>query len=256
MLRNGPGAASSIPSASSSTRLSTRTTAGARPTSAFSSCPATSSSTACAGSSATRGATVRANIASATTCTRPARQELHHRLVGPPALGAARCRRPAHLRLGGGDRPPRARPPASADHPAVRADPRRSQDIDDTSRQLREALEAGRTIIVTTLQKFPSSPSRSASGPPTRGPRHSCPCRPRLPATGRWTPPTKWPDSPDEWEVGRVPAPRRRRPSGEMTRVKSSGREQGYHGVDSFSTMSRRARTREHSSQRSLSGST
>ena len=29
------------------------------------------------------------------------------------------------------------------------------ENIDQTSRQLREALEAGRTIIVTTLQKFP-----------------------------------------------------------------------------------------------------
>ena len=54
------------------------------------------------------------------------RQELHHRLARPPALGAARPRRPARLRLGrGGDRPARARPPAPAHHPAVRADPRR-----------------------------------------------------------------------------------------------------------------------------------
>ena len=29
------------------------------------------------------------------------------------------------------------------------------ENIDTTSRQLREALEAGKTIIVTTLQKFP-----------------------------------------------------------------------------------------------------
>ena len=48
------------------------------------------------------------------------------------------------------------------------------ENIDQTSRQLREALEAGRTIIVTTLQKFPSSPSRSASSPASiRGRRPS-----------------------------------------------------------------------------------
>ena len=29
------------------------------------------------------------------------------------------------------------------------------ENIDTTSRQLKEALEAGKTIIVTTLQKFP-----------------------------------------------------------------------------------------------------
>ena len=54
------------------------------------------------------------------------RQELHHRLARPPAVRAARPRRPARLRLGGGrDRPARARPPAPAHHPAVRADARR-----------------------------------------------------------------------------------------------------------------------------------
>ena len=54
------------------------------------------------------------------------RQELHHRLARPSALGAARPRRPAGLRLGRrGDRPARARPPAPEHHPAVRADPRR-----------------------------------------------------------------------------------------------------------------------------------
>ena len=40
------------------------------------------------------------------------------------------------------------------------------ENIDTTSRQLKEALEAGKTIIVTTLQKFPviASADRRAAG--------------------------------------------------------------------------------------------
>ena len=44
------------------------------------------------------------------------------------------------------------------------------ENIEQTSRQLREALEAGRTIIVTTLQSSPSSPMRSASFPASASP--------------------------------------------------------------------------------------
>ena len=44
------------------------------------------------------------------------------------------------------------------------------ENIDQTSRQLREALEACRTIIVTTLQKCRSSPMRSASFPASASP--------------------------------------------------------------------------------------
>ena len=79
-----------------------------------------------------------------------------HRLARPPALGAARRRRPLGLRLGRGDhRPPSSRPPASADDPPVRADLGVVENIDQTSKQLKQALEEGKKIIVTTLQKFP-----------------------------------------------------------------------------------------------------
>ena len=36
------------------------------------------------------------------------------------------------------------------------------ENIDTTSRQLKEALESGKTIIVTTLQKFPVTPAAIA----------------------------------------------------------------------------------------------
>ena len=84
------------------------------------------------------------------------RQELHPRLAGAPAGHPAQHLRRPRVRLDRGHhRPAHPRPPAPADDAAVRAAARSGGEHHKTSVQLKEALEAGKTIIVSTLQKYP-----------------------------------------------------------------------------------------------------
>ena len=85
------------------------------------------------------------------------RQELHHRLAGPPALDAPRRRRPARLRLDRRHhRPARARP-AAPDAPCASSSRRSAWSRTSTRPRAssRRRSKSGKTIIVTTLQKFP-----------------------------------------------------------------------------------------------------
>ena len=69
------------------------------------------------------------------------------------------------------------------------------------------------------------SPAALDWGAPwTRGRRHPCPYRPRVPPKSRWTPPTKWPVLPDEREGGHGPAPSGRPPSGSCGRSRAGPR--------------------------------
>ena len=87
------------------------------------------------------------------------RQDLHHRLqAGSSPDHPARRVGPAGVRLDRGHhRPARARPPVAGERcvSSSRSPLGVVENIDKTSRQLKEALEGGKTIIVTTLQKFP-----------------------------------------------------------------------------------------------------
>ena len=85
------------------------------------------------------------------------RQEQHHRLARAPALDAAR-RAPT----GASSTRSSSSPTGACSTASCRRTMRQFEqtlgvveNIDTTSRQLKEALEGGKTIIVTTLQKFP-----------------------------------------------------------------------------------------------------
>ena len=153
--RSGPATACSTSSASSSTRSRPRTTAGARPARASSSSRATSSSTACAGS-----------------CGHARDHGPGQRYLVQHSAGSGKSFTIAWLahRLSvlhdRDDRRVFDSVVVVTDRRVLDRQLQRSirqfeqtlgvvENIDHTSRQLREALEAGRTIIVTTLQKFP-----------------------------------------------------------------------------------------------------
>ena len=85
------------------------------------------------------------------------RQELHHRLARAPALDAARRRTTGASSTRSSSSPTGACSTASSRRTMRQFEQTLGvvENIDTTSRQLKEALESGKTIIVTTLQKFP-----------------------------------------------------------------------------------------------------
>ena len=85
------------------------------------------------------------------------RQELHHRLARPPALDAPRRRATGASSTRSWSSPTGACSTASSRRTMRQFEQTLGvvENIDTTSRQLKEALESGKTIIVTTLQKFP-----------------------------------------------------------------------------------------------------
>ena len=154
--RPGRATACSTSSASSSTRSRRRTSKGRKTGKRFLIFPRYQQLD-CRAPAGRRRARARRRAALPDPALGRQRQELHHRLAGAPALHAARRRTTGASSTRSSSSPTAACSTASSRRTMRQFEQTLGvvENIDTTSRQLKEALEAGKTIIVTTLQKFP-----------------------------------------------------------------------------------------------------